>query len=255
MQLVDSHCHFDFAVFDEDRAAVMQRAVDNGIGHIVMPGVDRHNWDKIATLSEQDPRLSACYGLHPYHAEQHQPDDLDALKDFVEQHDCVAIGECGLDYRDNQAPRQTQQYYFEAQLQLAAEKNKPVVMHAVKATEHIIQSLKACPVPGGMVHSYSGSYEQAVQLIDLGMYIGVGGAITHDAATRLRKTVTRLPAESLLLEADAPDQPGNKHRGERNEPAWLREVVLELAALRGTDADSLAQQTTNNAARLFGLAL
>ena len=255
MQLVDAHCHLDFDVFDEDRNEVLQRARAVGIVHIVIPGTTRARWHHITALCEQHDGLSACYGLHPYFVTQHDTPHLDALRKHAGGHDCVAIGECGLDFRPSQAPRDVQQQYFEAQLDIARELDKPVVIHAVKATGQVIQTLQRFAGLRGMIHSYSGSYEQAMELIDMGFLLSFGAAAINPRATRLRDTIRRLPLSALLLETDAPDQPGPLHRGQRNQPAWLLDTLSGLAALRGEHSADIAARTTANAVQLFDLTL
>jgi TatD DNase family protein len=252
--LIDSHCHLDFAAFDADREAVLERARTAGVTHIVIPGVDRDNWPRVRALCADNPALAACYGLHPYRADRHQPGDLDDLREFLATPACVALGECGLDYRDGMPDRDIQQFYFDAQLDIASELGMPVVVHAVRATEAVITALRARSGLRGMVHSYSGSAEQARQLLDLGFLLSFGGAITHDRARRLRELVAKLPLSALLLETDAPDQPPASRRDERNEPAAIAEVLATVAALNGHSATEIAAATTANARTLFGLA-
>ena len=249
--LIDSHCHLDFEAFDEDRQAVIERARSAGVRDIVIPGVNRGKWERIRNICMRDEHIHACYGLHPYMAEQHQDSDIEKLDRWLSNNDCIAIGECGLDYRKDQADRQVQLRYFNAQIELASATGKPVVVHAVRATEDVIRSIRKHPGLSGMVHSFSGSYEQALQLIDMGFYISFGGNITHENATRLRKTASTLPLEAILLETDAPDQPDAAHENQRNEPAYLVNVLKCLGELREEPIEQIASQTTSNARELF----
>lgn len=251
--LIDSHCHLDFSDFDSDRSAVIERAGQNGVTDIVIPGAFIGNWPKIRELCATHPNLHPCYGLHPYWADRHNTNELEKLRQQIDSNPCVAIGECGLDYRPQQAERKQQQYFFEAQLDIALEKKLPVVIHAVRATEEVIAQLRRRPGVCGMVHSYSGSYEQALQLIDLGFYLSFGGAISYERAHKLRDTARRLPLTSLLLETDAPDQADATHQGQRNEPAYLLNVLNVLCELRPETAESIAQQTRRNARSLFNI--
>jgi TatD DNase family protein len=251
--LIDSHCHLDFEVFDEDRAEVIRRAEENGITDIVIPGITSSNWPKIQTLCQQHKNLHPCYGLHPYWTEQHREHDLDKLKQQLAASSCVAIGECGLDYRPQQTDKKQQLYFFTAQLDIAVEMKLPVVIHAVRATEDVIQQLRLRPGLRGMIHSYSGSYEQAQQLIEMGFYLSLGGAISYQRASKLRHLASLLPLDSLLIETDAPDQPDASHKAERNEPAYLINVLNVLAELRAENAGDIARQTCINAKSLFNL--
>lgn len=251
--LIDSHCHLDFDIFDDDRNAVIERARNKCIGDIIIPGVKRDNWRKIRTICDSDSRLHACYGLHPYLAEQHCDDDIQQLDNWLNTNACVAIGECGLDYRKGQADKYVQLKFFNAQLELAYAHRKPIVIHSVRATEDVISEIKAYPGIRGMIHSFSGSYEQAVKLIDLGFFISLGGAITYDNARKIRATASRIPLTSILLETDAPDQPDSHHFKQRNEPAYLVNVLECLTELRDESAEKIAEQTTANARMLFGI--
>jgi len=252
-KLIDTHCHLDFIDFDKDRNEVINRAIQNNISDIIIPAVSAGNWLKIQTLCKQQKMLHPCYGLHPYWTDQHKKSDIQKLEIFIQQNTCIAIGECGLDYRPEQADKKKQQYFFEAQLDIAKQKKLPVIIHSVRATEDVIQQLRTRPTLRGMIHSYSGSYEQALQLIEMGFYISLSGAITYDHATRLRDIARKLPLSTLLIETDAPDQADTLHRGERNEPAYLVEVLKTLAQLRKEDQEHIAQQLSINIKSLFNI--
>jgi TatD DNase family protein len=252
-ELIDSHCHLDFEAFDGDREKVVERARKKGIGDIIIPGVKRRGWKQIRTLCNSSTQLHACYGLHPYLAGEHTDDDIVQLKQWLQDNPCVAVGECGLDYRKDQADRHIQMKFFRAQLDIAQAVGKPVAIHSVHATGDVINTIRNYPGLRGMIHSYSGSYEQARQLLDLGFYISLGGAITYKRASKLRTTAARMPLTSILIETDAPDQPDAAHHGERNEPAYLVNVLKCLGELRDEPVEEIAAQTTRNAQALFGI--
>lgn len=251
IRLIDSHCHLDFEAFDKDRAEVIQRALDKQIQDIIIPGTKKIYWNRIKQLCEQYQTLHACYGLHPYWADEHEQKDIEQLIRYIETSMPVAIGECGLDFRPQQAGKETQLYYFEAQLSIAESKQLPVVIHSVKATETVIQVIKNFKNLKGMIHSYSGSTEQAKQLIDLNFYISVGGSVTYKNAKKIKQVVKQIPLTSLLLETDAPDQPDLKHFNKRNEPAYLVNTLQAVADLKKESVDIVARQTTENAENLF----
>jgi TatD DNase family protein len=251
--MIDSHCHIDFDVFDNDRNDVIQRATDCGVSDVIVPGVLRKDWSKIQSLCAEHENIHPCYGLHPCFADQHSDDDLAALEEQITSSACIAVGECGLDYRNHQPDKELQLKYFEAQLAIADKHQLPVAIHSVYATEDVIQSLKKYPNLKGMIHSYSGSYEQAKQLIKMGFYISFGGAITYDNARKLRLVAEDIPLESLLIETDSPDQADAEHFDQRNEPAYLVNILDCLDMLREENKDEIAKQTAMNTRKLFGI--
>ncbi len=252
-KLIDAHCHLDFEVFDLDRDNVLQRAADKHISDIIIPGTEKKYWDRIQRLCSSHNNLHACYGLHPYWVAQHNTHDLKDLNKYIEANGPVAVGECGLDFRPQQADKKVQLNFFEAQLNIANEKQLPAVIHSVNATETVIKTLKKYKGITGMIHSYSGSSEQARQLIDLGFYISVGGSVTYERANKIKKTVKDMPLTSLVIETDAPDQADESNHNKRNEPAFLINTLNAIAAIRKESVEHIAEQTSFNAKKLFAL--
>ena len=253
MRLIDSHSHFDAAEFDADRAEAHARARAAGVAGQVVPAVDAAGWPKLRQVCRDHAGLYPAYGLHPMYLQAHRPQHLADLRTWIERERPVAIGECGLDYFVEGLDADSQQRYFDGQLALAREFELPVIVHARRAVDAVIAAIRRVGGLTGVVHSFSGSAEQAAQLHTLGFLLGIGGPVTYERANRLRKTVAAMPLEQLLLETDSPDQPGAAHRGERNEPAYLGEVLEVVAGLRGMAPDTLANATSANAQRLFGL--
>ena len=251
--LVDSHCHLDAAEFDADRAQVLARARAAGVLAQVVPAIRLADFAALRDLCTANADLHPAYGLHPMFLADHASAHIDALRNWLGRERAVAVGECGLDFFVEGLDAQAQREYFTAQLQLARDFDLPVVIHARRAVDEVIATIKRFAPLRGVVHSYSGSAEQARQLWNLGFLIGLGGPITYERAHRLRSLVATMPLDFLLLETDAPDQPLATHRGERNEPAHLVEVAETVAQLRDVDAASIAQATTRNAKRLFGI--
>mgnify|MGYP006276405941 CR=1 FL=1 len=251
VEFIDAHCHLDDPRFDADRQAVLSRARQAGVRAQVVAGVSRTEWPRLRAITQAEPDLSACYGLHPMFLAAHQQDDLDALASWLRAEPCVAVGECGLDGYEPEPDWAAQTVYFRAQLELAAELDLPVVLHARRAVDQVLKQLRLFPGLSGMVHSFAGSQQQAQQLLDRGFYLSLGGPVTHARAKRLRQVATYIPSDRLLVETDAPDQPGAAHRGERNEPAFLTEVVEVLAELRGDTPAAIATATAANARRLL----
>ncbi|MBS0213855.1 MAG: TatD family hydrolase [Proteobacteria bacterium] len=259
--LTDSHCHLDAPEFDADRDAVIARARAAGVIAQVVPAVVAPGWPKLRALCDANPGLYPAYGLHPMYLAEHEDRHLAALRHVLRIGRPVAVGECGLDFHVEGLDRALQQTLFEAQLKIAREFDLPVIVHARKAFDAVIATLRRIGGHGsgagnalrGVVHSFSGSQEQARQLWQLGFHLGIGGPVTFDRAQRLRRIVATMPIEFLLLETDAPDQPDAFHRGQRNEPARLAVVRDCIAELRGMSTDALASATSGNARRLFKL--
>jgi TatD DNase family protein len=251
--LVDSHCHLDAAEFDADRAQVVARALAAGVSRQLVPAVDAAGWPKLREVCAQSPGLFPAYGLHPMYLDRHLPEHLAELRGWIERERPHAIGECGLDYFVEGLDHDAQAGYFEGQLRLAREFDLPVIVHARRAVDAVIAAIRKVDGLRGVVHSFSGSREQAEQLWKLGFLLGLGGPVTYDRARRLRELAASMPIEHLLLETDAPDQPDAGIRGQRNEPARLANVLACIAALRNQSPESIAAATTANAERLFTL--
>jgi TatD DNase family protein len=253
MRLIDSHCHLDADAFDGDRAAVVARAQAAGVVAQVVPAVTAAAWPKLRAVCTASDGLYPAYGLHPLFLDQHRPEHLPLLGEWIARERPCAIGECGLDFFVEGLDPAEQQRYFIGQLHLAREFDLPVIVHARRAVDAVILAIRKVGRLRGVVHSFGGSAEQAQQLHALDFLIGLGGPVTYDRAQRLRRLAAAVPLQQLLLETDAPDQPDASIRGQRNEPARLRTVLETIAALRDAPAAAIAAHTTDNARRLFGL--
>lgn len=252
--LVDSHSHLDADEFDPDRSQVIARARAAGVTRQIVPAVGAAGWGKLRDLCASEAGLYPAYGLHPMYLPEHRPEHLVSLRDWIERERPVAVGECGLDFFVEGLDAGQQSLYFDGQLRLARDFALPVIVHARRAVDQVMAAVRRFGPLRGVVHSFSGSADQARRLYDLGFLIGLGGPVTYDRANRLRTLAATLPMDCLLLETDAPDQPDSGHRGQRNEPARLTTVCDTIAALRGIEPDVVAHATTANAERLFGLA-
>ena len=280
--LIDTHCHLDFDAFDKDRAEVLEAAVLKGVCAIIHPAITVQNFDRVVELSQNqtqhpDLRIYPTFGLHPCFIHQHQHDDLIHLEKMIQQYVPIAVGECGLDFfmaqpetelpptdLQREQQHQKQLFLFEGQLKLARHYQLPVIIHARKSLDHVINLIKKVnamtsdqlsfvPPLRGVVHCFSGSLVQANRIMALGFYVGFGGPITYPRATRLRQLVKTLPLTHILLESDAPDQPILKEAGQRNTPKSIHAVCQEIATLRGCSFEAVAIQTTHNARTLFNL--
>jgi len=196
MDLIDSHCHLDAPAFDADRAEVLARARSAGVTAHIVPAVTAALWPKLRAVCRQEPDLFPAWGLHPMFVSEHRPEHLDLLRQWIERARPLAIGECGLDFFIQGLDRDVQQQYFTAQLELAREYDLPVIIHARRALDAVILSLRRIGGVRGVVHCFSGSLEQARQLWKLGFWIGVGGPLTYPRAQRLRGVVAAMPLDS-----------------------------------------------------------
>lgn len=251
--LIDSHSHLDVDAFDADRDQVLQRAICAGITRQIVPAIARSGWVHLAELCRQHGGLHPAYGLHPLYLDEHRPGHLHELASILANERPVAVGECGLDLFVPGLDRDAQMEYFMAQLKLAREFELPVIIHARRAFDEVAACIRKVGKLRGVVHSFSGSEQQARQLWNLGFAIGIGGPVTYPRARRLREIVATMPIEHLLLETDSPDQPLSGHQGQRNEPALLTEVLATVAELRGESEEHIANSTRANTERLFKL--
>ena len=253
MNLIDSHCHLDDDRFDDQRERIIDAAGAAGVGKIILPATTANRWEKIKGLCQSAKGLFPAYGLHPMFIERHQLIHLQELDEWLDREKPVAVGECGLDFFTGRTDEQWQRQLFCEQLQLACNHQLPVIVHVRKAMDEVISLLRKQPGCGGVIHSFSGSLQQAQQLFELGYKLGIAATISFDRAKKLRSVVAAMPVEALLLESDAPDQPGVNHRGELNQPAFVIEHLQVMAELRECDAGELGLQLARNTERLFNI--
>jgi len=258
MQFIDSHCHLDFSVFNKDRDQLIKNAQTQGVEKIIVPAISRKNWHDVKALKEQYAVAEVAYGLHPMFMSQHKQEHLPDLRVFLEacneKNKPIAIGECGLDFYIKDANKLAQLEIFVEQLKIACDFSLPVIIHARKSLDIILKHLRQYPELKGVIHSFSGSMQQAEICINQGFLLGFGGPVTYTRATKLRRLVVELPLEGLLLETDAPDQPDSKHWGQRNVPANLIDIATVFSELRGIEISEVARVTTQNATKLFKFA-
>jgi TatD DNase family protein len=255
--MIDSHCHLDFSQFDHDRDQVLVRAQQAGVSKIIVPGVQASQWTPLVALCQHNPMLEFALGIHPYFIKHAKQADLQRLKQALVDNAGVtlAVGEIGLDFHLADRELTTkQQYFFEAQLALASEYQLPVILHHRQSHNQIIQTLKFSQFQyGGVLHAFSGSYEQAKTYIDMGFKLGIGGTITYPRAVKTRDTVKRLDLHDLVLETDAPDMPIYGRQGKRNSPEFLPEIAQQLALLTANSYELVLSCTADATRLLFGL--
>ena len=283
--LIDSHIHLDDPRFDPDRQTLLSNARQAGVAAWVVPAISARFWPRLSAVCASCPDTYATYGIHPLFLADYQSAHLQQLEDLLNNRQGVtaepayAVGECGLDYyqvKDREsAGHRLQKTVFASQLQLAKAANLPIIIHARGAVEDVILMIRDSGHRNGVVHSYNGSYEQAKRLIDLGYSLGFGGAVTYTRASRLRKLVTQLPMDALLVETDAPDQSDaglndtglnntNLNNNDqdsvrqpptRNLPDRLPAITQVIASLKGMDADAFNDATSLNAIKRFNLTI
>lgn len=250
--LVDSHCHLDAAEFDSDRDAVVAAAQKAGVTGIVVPAIERANFDAVLSLAQCYPCCVPALGIHPLYVERAAPEDLDVLREMLAQARPAAVGEIGLDYFFEGADRDKQEFYFVEQLKLARAFDLPVILHVRRSVDQILKQLRRFKVRGGIAHAFNGSRQQADIFVSLGFKLGFGGAMTYPRALHLRDLAATLPLESIVLETDAPDIPPEwVGREGRNSPEQLPRIARVLADLRNTGVDEVIDKTAQNVLELM----
>jgi len=253
MELIDSHCHLDDDRFDDCREKVLAQAAQAGVKRLVIPATTANRWEKVKQVCADHDGLYPAYGLHPMFVEQHQVSHLRELDEWLEREQPIAVGECGVDFFHSRVDEKWQRQLFLEQLQLANSHRLPLIVHVRKAMDEVISLLRKHARHGGVVHSFAGSQQQALQLHDLGFKLGIAATVGFERAKKLRSVVAAMPAEALLLESDAPDQPGAAHRGQLNQPAYILEHLQTMAELRQCSPEDLAATLNHNAESLFKL--
>ncbi|WP_422777065.1 TatD family hydrolase [Pseudomonas mediterranea] len=256
MELIDTHTHLDFPDFDADRPALLAASRALGVRQMVVLGVYRDNWQRVWDLVQSDPDLHAAFGLHPVYLDQHRPDDVAHLRDWLARlaghRQLCAVGEIGLDYYIEGLNRERQQTLFEAQLQLATEFELPALIHVRRSHAAVIATLKRLPLKrAGIIHAFAGSFEEAREYIKLGYKLGLGGAATWPQALRMHRVLAKLPLEAVVLETDSPDMAPAMYPGQRNSPAHLPAICEALATIMAISPEQLAEASTANARQLF----
>lgn len=257
MRLIDTHSHLDFPEFDADRKHVLSNAEASGVERVVVLGVTADNLQRVWQLACSDSCVYAALGLHPVFLAQHRSEHLLELRNWFERlrgdPRLCAVGEIGLDYYLPELDPAEQQVLFEAQLQIACDFDLPALLHVRRSHAQVIATLKRYRLQrAGIIHAFAGSFEEAREYIKLGFKLGLGGAATWPQALRLRRTIARLPLESVVLETDAPDMAPAMYPGLRNSPEHLPQIAQVLAELMGVSPEQLAAASSRTACELFG---
>jgi len=253
--LVDSHCHLDFPDFADELDAVIARARAAGIGRMVTISTRVRRQNELLAIADRFSDVFCSVGTHPHYA--HEEPDVTAadLVARTRHPKVVAIGEAGLDYHYDRSPRQDQELGFRTHIEAARETGLPLVIHSRNADEDTARILEEETGQGAfpaVLHCFTGGADLARRAIALGLHISFTGILTFKNSTALREIAAALPANRILVETDAPYLAPGKHRGKRNEPAFVVETANVLAETRGVSFDAMARQTTENFFRLFG---
>lgn len=252
--LIDTHAHLDAEEFAEDRAAVVRRAQDAGVGTILAVGTTADSSEATVHLAAEFPDVYAAVGIQPNYCAEAESGDWERILAMHTAPRVVAIGETGLDLYWDYAPLDLQRDYFDRHLRLSQESGLPFIVHLRESEAEILEMLEEARRRGplsGVMHSYTGSTEGAARCLELGLYISFAGMVTFKKSDELRTLAATIPADRILIETDSPYLSPHPLRGKRNEPGNLVHTARCLAEARGEDADDFARQTTANAKKLF----
>ena len=255
MRLIDTHSHLYDEAFASEEDTAVERAMTAGIDRIILPDIDSQSREAMFSLADRHPGvLFPCLGLHPTSIAASWEEEMEKMQEYSHRN-IVAIGEIGIDCYWSKEFIEQQKEAFRRQLMMAHARNLPVIIHSREATSIILDILRECRHPDirGVFHAYSGSIETYRELEKLGdWYVGIGGVVTFKKAS-IAETVTHIPLDRILLETDSPYLTPMPFRGKRNESAYISHIASRLAELKGTDMETVAGQTTENAEKLFGI--
>jgi TatD DNase family protein len=255
--LVDSHCHLDFPALAQESEAVLARARAGGVQVMQTIGTRLATFGRVRAIAEANPGVYCSVGVHPHRAAKETVEDPAPLLAEIEHPKVIGIGESGLDYYYEHAPKDIQAQVFRAHIEAARASGLPLIVHTRDADQDTIAMLREAMAAGpftGVIHCYSSSPELGWQAIELGLYLGIGGILTFRRSDELRATVRELPLDRLLLETDAPYLAPEPFRGQRNEPAHVAAVAARLAEIKEVRVGEVERATTANFFRLFAKA-
>lgn len=258
MKLFDSHCHLDDRSYIKDLDDVIKHAHDTGVLRMMTIGVNLESSTRAVALSESRTGIYASVGVHPHDAEHCRWETLNRLIELADRPDVRAWGEVGLDFNRLYAPVKDQEKWFHCQLDIALERQLPIIFHERDTNGRFLELLKAHTDGSlkGVVHCFSGNDAELEQYLDLGLHIGITGIVTMKArGGQLRRQVSRIPTGRLLVETDAPylTPAPQKNQTRRNEPAFVRSVLLKIAEVKKEDPEVLAETIWDNTCRLYGI--
>ncbi len=250
--IFDSHAHYTDKAFNEDREIMLGSLKESGVCGIINCGADIESSVSSIELSNKYDYIYAACGIHPEEADKVPENYIDILRDLAKNEKCVAIGEIGLDYYWRQDTKELQKDLFEKQILLSEELDLPIIVHDREAHGDTMEILKKHR-PKGVLHCFSGSVETAAEVLKLGMYIGLGGALTFKNARKAVEVAQMLPLDRLLLETDCPYMAPVPMRGKRNNSGYIPFVAEKVAEIKGIDPQTVLDITAENVTRLFNI--
>jgi TatD DNase family protein len=256
MSLFDTHAHLHFPDFDADRAEMMARARQAGVGRMLTIGTEVPTSRAAIALAQAEPDVWAAVGVHPHDAAEADEATLAEIERLAGVARVVAIGEIGLDFFRDLSPRDVQERVFRHLIGVARRARKPVIVHCREAHPEVLGILgeeRAAEV-GGIMHCFSGDVAVARRCLELGLLISLAGPVTYPNARALPEVARFVPADRLVVETDCPFLPPQGYRGKRNEPAYLAITAARVAELRGEPLEEFARRSSENACRLLGIA-
>jgi len=254
MMLIDTHCHLDFPELTADRAGVLARARGAGVGRMVTICTEIEKYPTIRAIAESADNIFCSVGTHPNHATDEREFSAQEIADLAAHEKCVAIGEAGLDYHYDRAPRELAHRVFRAHIEAARETGLPLVIHTRDADEDMAAILADEMAKGAfkaLLHCFSSSRALAEKGVELGLYVSFSGIVTFKNSHELRDIAKNVPLERMLVETDAPFLAPTPYRGKTNEPAFVARTAEVLAEVKGIELEALAEITTANALNLF----
>lgn len=253
MVFFDSHAHYHDEQFEADVDELLSSLPEKGVAYCVGPGVDAETSEKEISLAEKYDFLFAAAGIHPHEASKADENSFQRIEELLRHTKAVAVGEIGLDYHYDFSPRDVQKAVFRRQLEIARKTGLPVIVHDREAHEDCFDIMSGYPDVRAVFHCYSGSWEHAKRILNMGWYISFTGSITFKNARRVLETVINMPPDRIMIETDAPYMTPVPHRGKRNDSSYVRLVCEKVAELRGITAEEAACLTMENAMRFFGI--
>jgi TatD DNase family protein len=251
--MIDTHAHYDSSRFAEDRHALISALPANGVERVINIGCDMKTSQAAVALAAEYEHVYATVGFHPHYVKDLTEEQLPALLALCGNKKVVGFGEIGLDFFHNFSPKNIQRHWFRELLGVVEKLGLPAIIHSREAADEVFSMIKASQVRKGVIHAFSGDAALALEYVNLGFHIGIGGVVTFKKTDELKAAVAAVPLEKILLETDCPYLAPEPFRGKRNDSTLLTYVAAEIAKIKGDTAEAVIAQTSDNAKKLFHL--